>query len=188
MKRQFSPEQDEGGRAWIPYVVLVLTLLLTALTAYYVAQKAEEKGRLLFESAGGHLTYILLGGLFTSVVLFWLTRAQARARAAAKRAAAKLRQSEERFRTLIEQSPLSTQVFSPDGRTIQVNRAWEELWGVTLETVARAAGLGFLPVQHEQYDFVVPRARAERAAVAAFKALLRQPGTREALMRLGMTP
>jgi PAS domain S-box-containing protein len=135
MRRQFSPEQDEGVRAWTPYVVLLSTLLLTAFAVYYVAQKAEEKGRLLFESAGGHLTYILLGGLVTSVLLFWLTRAQARARAAAKRAASKLRQSEERFRTLIEQSPMSTQVFSPDGRTIQVNRAWEELWGVTLETL-----------------------------------------------------
>ena len=60
-------------------------------------------------------------------------------------------------------------------------------WGVTLETVARAAGLGFLPVQHEQYDFVVPRARAERPAVVAFKALLQQPATRDALTRLGMT-
>jgi putative molybdopterin biosynthesis protein len=60
-------------------------------------------------------------------------------------------------------------------------------WGVTLETVARNAGLGFLPVQHEQYDFVVPGARAERPAVIAFKALLRQPSTREALTRLGMT-
>ena len=27
-------------------------------------------------------------------------------------------------------------------------------WGVTLDTVARGAGLGFVPVQHEQYDFV----------------------------------
>src|SRR4028118_631080 len=115
MRQQFSPEQDEGARAWVPYVVLVATLLLTAIIAYYVAERAQEKGRQLFESAGGHLTYILLGGLLVSLVLFWLTRAQARARAAAKRAAAKLRQSEVRFRTLIEQSPLSTQVFSPDG-------------------------------------------------------------------------
>jgi len=61
-------------------------------------------------------------------------------------------------------------------------------WGVTLETVARTAGLGFLPVQHEQYDFIVPRARAGRPAVAAFVALLRQPSTRDALARLGMTP
>jgi putative molybdopterin biosynthesis protein len=60
-------------------------------------------------------------------------------------------------------------------------------WGVTLETVARNAGLGFLPVQHEQYDFVVPHARVERPAVAAFKALLQQLSTRDALTRLGMT-
>jgi putative molybdopterin biosynthesis protein len=60
-------------------------------------------------------------------------------------------------------------------------------WGVTLETVARNAGLGFLPVQHEQYDFAMPRARAERPAVVAFKTLLQQPDTREALTRLGMT-
>jgi putative molybdopterin biosynthesis protein len=60
-------------------------------------------------------------------------------------------------------------------------------WGMTLQTVARNAGLGFLPVQHEQYDFIVPRARAERPAVTAFKALLQQPATRDALTRLGMT-
>jgi len=60
-------------------------------------------------------------------------------------------------------------------------------WGVTLETVARNAQLGFLPVQHEQYDFVVPRARAGRPAVVAFKTLLQAPATRDALTRLGMT-
>jgi putative molybdopterin biosynthesis protein len=60
-------------------------------------------------------------------------------------------------------------------------------WGVTLDTVARNGSLGFLPVQHEQYDFVVPHARAERPAVAAFKALLQRPSTRDALTRLGMT-
>ncbi len=58
-----------------------------------------------------------------------------RARAVAERAATDLRESEARFRTMIEQSPLSTQVFTPDGRTVQVNRAWEELWGVTFEQI-----------------------------------------------------
>ena len=62
-------------------------------------------------------------------------------------------------------------------------------WGVTLDTVARAAGLGFIPVQHEQYDFVVPHARAPAArACEAFRALLARPATREALARLGMQP
>jgi len=46
-----------------------------------------------------------------------------------------LRESEVRLRTMIEQSPLSIQVLSPDGRTVQVNRAFEELWGVTLENL-----------------------------------------------------
>jgi len=38
----------------------------------------------------------------------------------------------------------------------------------------------------EQYDFVVPKSRAKRAGVAAFKKLLKEPSIREALARLGM--
>ncbi len=45
------------------------------------------------------------------------------------------RQSETRFRLLVEQSPLSIQIFSPDGSTLRVNPAWEQLWGVTLDDV-----------------------------------------------------
>ncbi|MCA1739909.1 MAG: PAS domain S-box protein, partial [Actinobacteria bacterium] len=41
--------------------------------------------------------------------------------------------SEERFRNIVEQSPLSVQILSPDGSTLRVNRAWEKLWGVTFE-------------------------------------------------------
>jgi putative molybdopterin biosynthesis protein len=59
-------------------------------------------------------------------------------------------------------------------------------WGVTLDTIARNAGLGFLPLRDERYDFVVPAARAQRAGVAAFKQLLLEPSTRAALARLGM--
>jgi putative molybdopterin biosynthesis protein len=59
-------------------------------------------------------------------------------------------------------------------------------WGVTLETLARHAGLGFLPVQEERYDFVVPKSRANRPGVMAFKKLLGDSLTRDALARLGM--
>jgi len=59
-------------------------------------------------------------------------------------------------------------------------------WGMTLDTIARGAGLGFLPVQAEQYDFIVPRRRANRPGVVALKMLLQQASTREALVRLGM--
>jgi PAS domain S-box-containing protein len=40
-------------------------------------------------------------------------------------------ESEDLFRSLIEQSPVSTQVFAPDGSTIMVNKAWQELWDST---------------------------------------------------------
>jgi PAS domain S-box-containing protein len=43
-----------------------------------------------------------------------------------------LAESESRFRAVMEQSPFSVQIFTPDGRTVRVNRAWEVLWGITL--------------------------------------------------------
>ena len=59
-------------------------------------------------------------------------------------------------------------------------------WGMTLNTVARHAGLGFMPVQPEQYDFIVPRSRADRPGVVAFATLLKRESTREAIAHLGM--
>ncbi len=64
-----------------------------------------------------------------------------------------LRESEERFRTIVEQSPISIQVMTPDGWTVQVNRAWEKLWGVTAADVRnynmlhdeQAKNLGMMP-------------------------------------------
>lgn len=70
-----------------------------------------------------------------------------------KRAHLALRESEESFRTIVEQSPLSVQVMTPDGWIIQVNRAWEKLWGVTSADVQyynalhdpQARSLGMMP-------------------------------------------
>jgi putative molybdopterin biosynthesis protein len=58
-------------------------------------------------------------------------------------------------------------------------------WGVAIDTVARQYGLGFIPLQEERYDFVVPKARLERPAVRAFRALLGETRIREALRALG---
>jgi putative molybdopterin biosynthesis protein len=58
-------------------------------------------------------------------------------------------------------------------------------WGIAIDTVARQYGLGFIPLQEEQYDFVVPTARFERPAVQAFRALLNDPGVRAQLASLG---
>ena len=52
-----------------------------------------------------------------------------------RRAEEALTFSEERFRAIVEQSPLSTQILAPSGETMRVNKAWEELWGVTLEAL-----------------------------------------------------
>ena len=59
----------------------------------------------------------------------------AEVRRSRREAEAALRDSETRFRLMIEQSPLSIQIFSPEGRTLRANRAWEELWGVTLDMI-----------------------------------------------------
>ncbi len=61
-------------------------------------------------------------------------------------------------------------------------------WGLAIDPVARAYGLGFTPVRVEQYDFAVPMARWDRPAVAGFRALLREPATRQALEALGFRP
>ncbi len=58
-------------------------------------------------------------------------------------------------------------------------------WGVAIETVARQYRLGFIPVQDEHYDFVVPRARLDRAPVVRFRTLLADPAMRAALTGLG---
>jgi putative molybdopterin biosynthesis protein len=60
-------------------------------------------------------------------------------------------------------------------------------WGVTLQTIAANAGLGFLPLQDERYDFVTPKSRARRDAVNVFRALLADDSTRDALAHLGLT-
>jgi putative molybdopterin biosynthesis protein len=58
-------------------------------------------------------------------------------------------------------------------------------WGIAIETVARDAGLGFLPLREEEFDFVISTARQHRPAVQAFCQLLAEPATRELLARHG---
>ena len=48
----------------------------------------------------------------------------------------RLRTSENRFRSLVEQAPFSIQILAQDARTLQVNAAWEKLWGVKSEAIA----------------------------------------------------
>ena len=61
-------------------------------------------------------------------------------------------------------------------------------WGVAIETVARHYGLGFLALQPERYDFVVPKARIGRAPVRRFLDLLHEEAIRACLAELGFEP
>src|SRR5205807_3508825 len=54
-------------------------------------------------------------------------------------------------------------------------------WGLCIESVARQANLGFLPLQEEQYDFVTPRSRLRRPAVQQFIDLLAAQKMRDQL-------
>ena len=60
-------------------------------------------------------------------------------------------------------------------------------WGVTIEPVARAAGLGFIPLMQEHYDFALVSQRRERPAVQAFLAALRSPDMEQALQQAGFS-
>ena len=58
-------------------------------------------------------------------------------------------------------------------------------WGIAIRSVADGYGLGFVPWQAEQYDFVLPGGRQAHPAVRAFLALLDEPETAAELARLG---
>lgn len=58
-------------------------------------------------------------------------------------------------------------------------------WGVTIEPVANASGLHFIPLTEEHYDFALVTARKERPAVRAFLEALASEDIRAALQRAG---
>ena len=72
-------------------------------------------------------------------------------------------------------------------------------WGVAIETVvaghqadlsqtSSGRALGFIPLEDEQFDLVVPQARRDRPAVKALVDLMREPEVRQHLQRLGFRP
>lgn len=57
-------------------------------------------------------------------------------------------------------------------------------WGVAIESVAANQQLGFLPLQAEQFDFVVPKARMNEPAIVAFRELLASAQVRQRLAQM----
>jgi len=58
-------------------------------------------------------------------------------------------------------------------------------WGIAIDTVASAYGLGFLRLRDEHYDFIVPKSRLKRPAVVAFRNLLSEPSVQQNLAEMG---
>jgi len=58
-------------------------------------------------------------------------------------------------------------------------------WGVTIDTVARGAGLEFRFLQDEEFDFAIPEERWDKPAVAALRGLLEDPSALGDLRNLG---
>ncbi|MDB5513611.1 MAG: molybdopterin biosynthesis protein [Tardiphaga sp.] len=58
-------------------------------------------------------------------------------------------------------------------------------WGMTIAPVAHAAGLGFIPLAEEHYDFALVSARKDRPAVQAFLQSLASEASRDALTAAG---
>jgi len=58
-------------------------------------------------------------------------------------------------------------------------------WGVAIASAATPAGLRFLPLREERYDFVIPAVRRDRPAVQAFLAALADPDLRASLRAAG---
>jgi two-component system cell cycle sensor histidine kinase/response regulator CckA len=64
-----------------------------------------------------------------------------------------LEASELRFRTLVEQSPMSTLIIGRDGHVLQANTAWMDLWGYTL---AESQALGGVDSAEAQLSALAP--------------------------------
>jgi putative molybdopterin biosynthesis protein len=60
-------------------------------------------------------------------------------------------------------------------------------WGMTLETVAATAGLGFRFVANERFDFAAREDRWDRPAVVALRGLLEDPSVRADLAERGFS-
>ena len=59
-------------------------------------------------------------------------------------------------------------------------------WGIAIRSVAEDLGLGFFPIQDEEYDFILPKNRLERPEVIQFLSLLEETKIRENLIKLGL--
>lgn len=79
--------------------------------------------------------FLLLLLLFAAAAVLVIERTRVARLQRLKSAFGQLSVSENRFRQMIEQSPLGTVIFAPDGSIRVVNRAYENFWGIRFEQI-----------------------------------------------------
>ena len=89
--------------------------------------------------------YIFAGGIFVSLILFGLSRAQAQARMALEKSALELQRSRERYRTIIETVPDVIYSLAEDGTILSLSPAFEPLTGWKID---EWVGKPFAPLIH----------------------------------------
>lgn len=145
MQAESKRSEPRPKRYFVPYFVLILGLLTTAFIAYYVWRTAVP---------AGHSVYYAAIGFLISLLLFGFTNAQVLARAASERAASELRlsesrvrktlsdreraeealrESEERYRDLIENANDIVFTLDLQGNVTSINKAVERLTGFSRE-------------------------------------------------------
>src|SRR5438309_1532726 len=66
---------DRPDRTWVPYFVLVVGILATALATYYVALTVESRDRLRFQSAVEHTRTLIQNRMETYISILRSTSA-----------------------------------------------------------------------------------------------------------------
>ncbi len=59
-------------------------------------------------------------------------------------------------------------------------------WGFAIRSVAEDLGLGFIPIQDEEYDFFIPKERLQRPEVTIFLSLLKEKNIKKKLAEFGL--
>jgi signal transduction histidine kinase len=94
---------------------------------------------------------------------------------------AKLRESEQRFRGLMEQAPMAISLFTPDGKLAQVNPAWVKDWGFDESETARVmAEYNFLTDEQIAEAGVLPLVQKAFAGDPVVLPLIEYSGIRSA--------
>jgi len=81
------------------------------------SMRLQKRTQMFLAAAGGFI--VVLGIMLIVLARMWQT---------AKRKGEALRESEKNFRTVIDQAPMSTEIYELTGFQIQVNKAWEKMW------------------------------------------------------------